>query len=116
MYYYHLSNIVALNRAFHDIKFCLTPVAALVAVFPAIAARAAATEPFALVARAVEKLGGAKRLSEIATLSISARHKHWDPQETLERLKVRFLAFGEEWTSNGGQRLQNRSKVTPNKH
>jgi glyoxylase-like metal-dependent hydrolase (beta-lactamase superfamily II) len=37
-----------------------------------------------LVARAIEKLGGAGKLSDIATLSISARHKHWDPQETPE--------------------------------
>jgi hypothetical protein len=36
------------------------------------------------VARAIEKLGGEKRLSQIATLSMSARHRHWDPQETLE--------------------------------
>lgn len=43
-----------------------------------------AAEPVALVARAVDKLGGAKKLSEIASLSITARHKHWDPQETLE--------------------------------
>jgi glyoxylase-like metal-dependent hydrolase (beta-lactamase superfamily II) len=43
-----------------------------------------AEEPAALVARAIEKLGGAKRLSEIATISITARHKHWDPQETPE--------------------------------
>src|ERR1700743_719752 len=41
-------------------------------------------DPSALVAHAIEKLGGAKNLSGIATLSIAGRHKHWDPQETLE--------------------------------
>ena len=43
-----------------------------------------AAESQALVTGAVEKLGGAQKLSDIATLSIVARHKHWDPQETLE--------------------------------
>jgi glyoxylase-like metal-dependent hydrolase (beta-lactamase superfamily II) len=43
-----------------------------------------ASEPVTLVARAIEKLGGAKGLSDIATLAIAARHKHWDPQETFE--------------------------------
>jgi glyoxylase-like metal-dependent hydrolase (beta-lactamase superfamily II) len=45
---------------------------------------AVAAEPSALVAGAIERLGGAKKLSDIATLSIAARHKHWDPQETPE--------------------------------
>jgi hypothetical protein len=43
-----------------------------------------AAEPAAQVATAIDKLGGAKKLSGIATLSITARHKHWDPQETLD--------------------------------
>ena len=43
-----------------------------------------AADPSALVARAVEKLGGAKKLSDITTLSVAGRHRHWDPQETLE--------------------------------
>jgi glyoxylase-like metal-dependent hydrolase (beta-lactamase superfamily II) len=43
-----------------------------------------AAEPAALVATAIDKLGGAKKLADIATLSIAARHKHWDPQETLD--------------------------------
>ena len=30
------------------------------------------------------QLGGAKKLSEIVTLSVAGRHKHWDPQETPE--------------------------------
>ena len=68
------------------LRFCQTSVAALLAGILAIApvAPALAAEPSALVARAIEKLGGATRLSQIATLSISARHRHWDPQETLE--------------------------------
>jgi glyoxylase-like metal-dependent hydrolase (beta-lactamase superfamily II) len=43
-----------------------------------------AAEPQALVTGAVEKLGGAKRLAEIATLVVGGKHKHWDPQETPE--------------------------------
>jgi hypothetical protein len=43
-----------------------------------------ASDPAALVARAIERLGGAKKLSSITALSITARHMHWDPQETLE--------------------------------
>jgi glyoxylase-like metal-dependent hydrolase (beta-lactamase superfamily II) len=67
------------------LRFSQAVVAALLSVFVvAGVAPVLATEPSALVARAVEKLGGTKKLSEIATLSISARHKHWDPQETLE--------------------------------
>jgi len=68
------------------LRFCQTSVAGLLAGILAIAAvaPALAAEPSALVARAIEKLGGATRLSQIATLSISARHRHWDPQETLE--------------------------------
>ncbi|HLJ00902.1 MAG TPA: MBL fold metallo-hydrolase [Bradyrhizobium sp.] len=61
--------------------------AALLAGFLVIFANAAparAADTSALVARAIEKLGGTKRLSEIATLSVSAKHRHWDPQETLE--------------------------------
>ncbi len=57
--------------------------AGLLATF-AGAAPVRAAEPSALIATAIEKLGGASRLSEIATLSITARHRHWDPQETLE--------------------------------
>src|ERR1700691_6624739 len=52
---------------------------AITDVAPAVAA-----EPSALVARAIDKLGGAKKLSDIATLSITRKHKHWDPQETPE--------------------------------
>jgi glyoxylase-like metal-dependent hydrolase (beta-lactamase superfamily II) len=52
---------------------------AITGVAPAVAA-----EPSALVARAIDKLGGAKKLSDIATLSITGKHKHWDPQETPE--------------------------------
>ena len=69
------------------LRFCQTSVAALLAGFLAMVASLAPTlaaQPSALVARAVETLGGAKRLSEIVALSISATHKHWDPQETLE--------------------------------
>jgi glyoxylase-like metal-dependent hydrolase (beta-lactamase superfamily II) len=43
-----------------------------------------ATEPATLVAAAIEKLGGAKKLSDIATISVAGKHRHWDPQETLE--------------------------------
>ena len=52
---------------------------AITGVAPAVAA-----EPSALVARAIDKLGGAKKLSDIATLSVTGKHKHWDPQETPE--------------------------------
>src|SRR3984957_4005702 len=52
---------------------------AITGVAPAVAA-----EPSALVARAIDKLGGAKKLSDIATLSITGKNKHWDPQETPE--------------------------------
>ena len=45
---------------------------------------AQAAESQALVTGAVEKLGGAKRLAEIATLAVDGKHKHWDPQETPE--------------------------------
>jgi glyoxylase-like metal-dependent hydrolase (beta-lactamase superfamily II) len=57
--------------------------AGLLVPFAAIAP-ACAAEPSALIATAIEKLGGAKKLSDIATISITAKHKHWDPQETLE--------------------------------
>jgi glyoxylase-like metal-dependent hydrolase (beta-lactamase superfamily II) len=69
------------------LRFCRVAVATLLAGFPAVVASvtpAGATDASALVARAIEKLGGAKQLSDIATLSISGRSKHWDPQETLE--------------------------------
>jgi glyoxylase-like metal-dependent hydrolase (beta-lactamase superfamily II) len=68
-------------------RFYRATVATLLAGFLAVVASvtpAGAIDPSALVAHAIEKLGGAKQLSEIATLSITARHKHWDPQETLE--------------------------------
>jgi glyoxylase-like metal-dependent hydrolase (beta-lactamase superfamily II) len=42
-----------------------------------------AAEPAAVVATAIEKLGGRDKLAAISTLAIFARHKHWDPQETL---------------------------------
>src|ERR1700722_18499689 len=42
---------------------------------------AQAAESQALVTGAVEKLGGAKRLAEIATLADDGKHKHLDPQE-----------------------------------
>ena len=69
------------------LRFCRVAVATLLAGFLAVVASvtpAGATDASALVARAIEKLGGAKQLSDIATLSISGRSKHWDPQETLE--------------------------------
>ncbi len=43
-----------------------------------------AAEPRALVDAAVAKLGGADKLAALATISITARHQHWDPQESLE--------------------------------
>jgi glyoxylase-like metal-dependent hydrolase (beta-lactamase superfamily II) len=52
---------------------------AVIGVAPALAA-----EPSALVARAIDRLGGTKKLSELATLSISGKSRHWDPQETPE--------------------------------
>src|SRR3984957_9440326 len=52
---------------------------AITGVAPAVAA-----EPSALVAHAIDKLGGAKKLSDIATLSITGKNKHWDPQERPE--------------------------------
>jgi hypothetical protein len=52
---------------------------AIIGITPAYAA-----EPPALVATAIEKLGGAKKLADIATLSIIGKHRHWDPQETPE--------------------------------
>jgi glyoxylase-like metal-dependent hydrolase (beta-lactamase superfamily II) len=42
-----------------------------------------AAEPAALIGTAIEKLGGRQKLEAISTLSIIARHRHWDPQETL---------------------------------
>lgn len=60
----------------------LAAVALLAASIGVASGRAA--EPAALVAAAIEKLGGAKQLSGIATLAIIGRHKHWDPQETPE--------------------------------
>jgi hypothetical protein len=48
------------------------------------AAPALAAEPSALIATAIAKLGGAAKLSAIARLQITAKHTHWDPQETLE--------------------------------
>ena len=67
----------------HILYFRSIAGAVLLAVMAAVAPVRAA-EPSALVARAIEKLGGAKKLSDIATLSISARSGHWDPQETPE--------------------------------
>ncbi len=67
----------------HILYFRSIAGAVLLAVMVAVAPVRAA-EPSALVARAIEKLGGAKKLSDIATLSISARSRHWDPQETPE--------------------------------
>jgi glyoxylase-like metal-dependent hydrolase (beta-lactamase superfamily II) len=52
---------------------------AITGVVPAVAA-----DPSALVARAIDKLGGTKKLFDIATLSISGKSRHWDPQETPE--------------------------------
>jgi hypothetical protein len=43
-----------------------------------------ATEPVALVAAAIDRIGGAEKLSGISSVLIAGRHKHWDPQETLE--------------------------------
>src|ERR1700742_933532 len=47
-------------------------------------ASAYAAEPSTLVAAAIEKQGGARKLADIATISIAAKHRHWDPQETPE--------------------------------
>lgn len=60
--------------------------AAIVILFAVAAGPASVhgAEPAALIARAIDQIGGAKKLADIATLSISARQKHWDPQETLE--------------------------------
>jgi glyoxylase-like metal-dependent hydrolase (beta-lactamase superfamily II) len=65
----------------------LTALRAAIIILFAVASNPAsvhAAEPSGLVAGAIEKLGGVKRLSEITTLSIIAGHRHWDPQETLE--------------------------------
>jgi glyoxylase-like metal-dependent hydrolase (beta-lactamase superfamily II) len=43
-----------------------------------------AAEPTALVTRAIDGLGGAEKLSDIATLSITGKHRHWDPQQAPE--------------------------------
>jgi hypothetical protein len=42
-----------------------------------------AAEPAAVIGTAIEKLGGRQKLEAISTLSIIARDRHWDPQETL---------------------------------
>jgi glyoxylase-like metal-dependent hydrolase (beta-lactamase superfamily II) len=63
--------------------FVRVAVATLLVVFDGVTLVRAA-EPSALVARAIDKLGGTPKLSGIATLSISGKHKHWDPQETPE--------------------------------
>jgi len=66
-------------------RFCRATVTTLLAGFLAVVASvmpAGAADPSALVARAIEKLGGAQQLSDIATLSISGRSKHWDPGNT----------------------------------
>ena len=42
-----------------------------------------AAEPAALIGTAIEKLGGRQKLEAISTMSVIARHRHWDPQETL---------------------------------
>jgi glyoxylase-like metal-dependent hydrolase (beta-lactamase superfamily II) len=68
-------------------RFARVAVAALLAsLLATFAGESSATtaEPSALIATAIGKLGGAKKLSDIATLSITATHRHWDPQETLE--------------------------------
>jgi glyoxylase-like metal-dependent hydrolase (beta-lactamase superfamily II) len=57
--------------------------AALLAVIIGVAPVVAA-EPSALVARAIERLGGAKKLSDVVMLSIMGKSRHWDPQETPE--------------------------------
>ena len=66
-------------------RFARATAVALVALLAVVGIGTAhAAEPLTLVAGAIEKLGGAKKLSDIATLSITARLKHWDPQETPE--------------------------------
>jgi hypothetical protein len=67
---------------------------AIIGVAPVLAA-----EPSGLVARAIDKLGGTKKLSDIATLSISGKSRHWDPQETPE--------------PDVGNRLGGESRFTP---
>jgi hypothetical protein len=42
-----------------------------------------AAEPATIVSTAIEKLGGRDKIAAISTLAIFAKHKHWDPQETL---------------------------------
>jgi glyoxylase-like metal-dependent hydrolase (beta-lactamase superfamily II) len=42
-----------------------------------------AAEPATVIATAIEKLGGRDKIAAVSTLTIFARHKHWDPQETL---------------------------------
>jgi glyoxylase-like metal-dependent hydrolase (beta-lactamase superfamily II) len=58
-------------------------IALLAALLPSCCgmALAAAAEPSALVATAIDRLGGAEKLSRIATFMVSGRHRHWDPQE-----------------------------------
>jgi glyoxylase-like metal-dependent hydrolase (beta-lactamase superfamily II) len=73
-----------LIELFMTLRFCRAAVGALLTGFFASVAPVLATEPSALVATAIEKLGGAAKLSSIATLSVAAKHRHWDPQETLE--------------------------------
>ena len=41
-----------------------------------------AAEPATVVATAIEKLGGRDKLAAISTITMFARHRHWDPQET----------------------------------
>jgi Metallo-beta-lactamase superfamily len=55
----------------------------VLAASPFVCQSARAAEPAAVVATAIEKLGGRDKLAAISTLAIFARHKHWDPQETL---------------------------------
>src|ERR1700753_1868941 len=62
--------------------FCLVTETLLYAITGAAPVRAA--EPVELVAQAIEKMGGAKSLAAIETLSIAARQVHWDPQGTYE--------------------------------
>jgi glyoxylase-like metal-dependent hydrolase (beta-lactamase superfamily II) len=60
-----------------------TPLTALLALIASLSP-AFAVDPSVLVARAIEKIGGAEKLSGITSLSTAASHRHWDPQETLE--------------------------------
>lgn len=65
-----------------SLRACLAAGVMVVAA-QSVAAGVHAAEPLSLIGTAIEKLGGADKLNAIATMSVTARHEHWDPQETL---------------------------------